>query len=130
MTKTTRGSCNCGGVRWEAEGQLRGILVCHCGQCRKQTGSFYAATNVADDKLKLTADATLKWYRSSPEARRGFCSECGSALFWKHEADDFTSILVGTIDGPTGLEIAEHIFTRDMPDWYEITDGKPIRDDG
>ncbi len=48
MTRTTKGSCNCGGVQWEAQGELRGILVCHCGQCRKQTGTFYAATNVAD----------------------------------------------------------------------------------
>ena len=129
MTSITKGSCNCGGVKWEAEGELRGILACHCGQCRKQTGSYYAATNVADDKITLTEDKTLKWFQSSPDAKRGFCGECGSALFWKHEADDFTSLLVGAIDGPTGLEIEEHIFTADLPDWYEITDGKPIRDD-
>ncbi len=78
--------------------------------------------NSPDKHIKLTEDRTLKWYQSSPEAKRGFCGECGSALFWKHEADDFTSLLVGAIDGDTGLEIEEHIFTADMPDWYEITD--------
>lgn len=127
MTKFTSGSCNCGGVKWQAEGDLRGVVACHCGQCRKQTGLYYAATNVADDKLSFASDATLKWYQSSDSAKRGFCNECGSALFWKHDKDAFTSILVGSIDGPTGLDIVEHIFTDDMPDWYEITDGKPIR---
>ena len=127
MDKITKGSCNCGGVTWEATGELRGILACHCGQCRKQTGLYYAATNVADENLTIRGE-TLKWYQSSDVAKRGFCGECGSALFWKHEADDFTSILVGSIDGSTGLEISEHIFTDDMPDWYEITDGKPIRE--
>ena len=127
MEKITRGSCNCGSVTWEARGELRGILACHCGQCRKQTGLYYAATNVADERLILTSDKNLKWYRSSDQAKRGFCAECGSAMFWKHEADDFTSIMVGSIDGPTGLESAEHIFVDDKPDWYEITDGKPIR---
>ena len=83
MGKITRGSCNCGSVRWEAEGELRGIIACHCGQCRKQTGSYYAATNVPDEKLTLISEATLKWYQSSDDAKRGFCSECGSAMFWK-----------------------------------------------
>ncbi|MEM9330677.1 MAG: GFA family protein [Pseudomonadota bacterium] len=127
MLRTTYGSCNCGGVKWQAEGELRPIIMCHCGQCRKQTGLYYAATNVADEKLSIVEGRTLKWYHSSPNAKRGFCENCGSALFWKNLSDDFTSILVGSIDGPTGLEIGEHIFTDDMPDWYEITDGKPIR---
>ena len=128
MTKITKGSCNCGAVRWEAQGELRGIIACHCGQCRKQTGLYYAATNVPDDKLTLISDHTLKWYQSSDSAKRGFCSECGSALFWKLDTAPSTSVLAGCIDGHSGLEIEEHIFTADIPDWYEITDGKPIRE--
>jgi hypothetical protein len=127
MTNIIKGSCNCGGVTWEALGELRPVVACHCTQCRKQTGSFYAATNVSDDKLRLINSDTLTWYQSSDFAKRGFCSSCGSALFWKHNKDDFTSILAGSIDGPTGLEISEHIFVDDKPDWYEITDGKPVR---
>ncbi|MEM9278832.1 MAG: GFA family protein [Pseudomonadota bacterium] len=126
MTRITRGSCNCGSITWEVTGEMRPIIACHCGQCRKQTGSHYAATAASDEDLTIKGN-TLKWYKASPTAKRGFCSECGSALFWKHEAVDYTSILAGSIDGPTGLEIAEHIFVHDKPDWYEITDGKPIR---
>ncbi len=108
---------------------MRPIMACHCSQCRKQSGFYFAAT--AADDVNLTINETsLKWYKASPEAKRGFCGECGSALFWKHQKDSFTSVLAGSIDGSSGLEISEHIFVKDKPDWYEITDGKPIKNDG
>ena len=127
MAKLTKGSCNCGAIKWEATGEMRGIVACHCGQCRKQTGLYYAATNVSDANLKVEQDGSLSWYQSSPKAKRGFCSVCGSAMFWKHADDDFTSILAGSIDGEAGIEITNHIFVGDKAEWYEITDGKPER---
>ncbi len=127
MTKVTRGSCNCGSVKWEASGELRPIIACHCGQCRKQTGLYYAATNVSDDRLQVEGNEHITWYQSSPEAKRGFCKHCGSALFWKHAKDDFTSILAGTIDGDSGLKIEEHIFVEDKADFYSLPDSANIR---
>ena len=124
MTKITKGSCNCGGVSWEAKGEMRPITACHCSQCRKQSGLYYAATAVGNENLTIKGD-TLKWYHATADAKRGFCGNCGSALFWKRENGDVTSILAGSIDGPSGLEIAKHIFVTDKPDWYKITDGKP-----
>ena len=124
MTKITKGSCNCGSVTWEAEGEMRPIVACHCTQCQKQTGLYYAATNVADERLTIRGDS-LKWYQSSEKARRGFCGNCGSALFWKHDKDDFTSILAGSIDGDSGLRIEKHIYTSDKGSFYEITDTLP-----
>ena len=97
MSRITRGSCNCGAVKWEAEGALRGILACHCGQCRKQTGSYYAATNVEDEQLTVTGEENITWYHASPVAKRGFCRNCGSALFWKPNDSDYTSILVSDL---------------------------------
>ncbi|MEO1143405.1 MAG: GFA family protein, partial [Pseudomonadota bacterium] len=76
MTKVTKGSCNCGEITWEATGEMREIVACHCSQCRKQTGLYYAATNVADDCLTVHGES-LTWYQSSPEAKRGFCNTCG-----------------------------------------------------
>ncbi|MEL7430044.1 MAG: GFA family protein [Pseudomonadota bacterium] len=109
---------------------MRPIVACHCSQCRKQTGLYYAATAAKNSDLRIT-ETTLKWFQASPEtipeAKRGFCSVCGSAMFWKNEKEDFTSILAGSIDGESGLAVKEHIFTDTIPDWYEITDGKPVR---
>lgn len=122
------GSCLCGAVRYRTEGPLRPVLACHCTQCRKQSGHFYAATNVADAALTVEGEEALKWYRSSEKARRGFCTHCGSALFWKHDDEDMTSILAGSFDGPTGLRIEKHIYCAFKGDYYAIPRDEPAVD--
>lgn len=115
------GSCLCGAVKYEVHGSLRPVIACHCTQCRKQTGSFMHATSCSDADFRLTETRGLKWYRASDVARRGFCGECGSALFWKPDRGDSISITAGSIDGKTGLTIEGHIFCADAGDYYEIT---------
>lgn len=119
------GRCSCGAVSFRAHGELRGVVYCHCSQCRRQTGHFLASTNVADDKLEVTGAEKVTWFHSSDDAKRGFCSLCGSGLFWKHGKLDYTSILAGTFDKPSGLVGKSHIFVADKGDYYEINDGLP-----
>ncbi|MEE9375055.1 MAG: GFA family protein [Rhizobiaceae bacterium] len=119
------GACNCGNVRYSIDGKVRPIVACHCRQCRKQTGHYYAATNVLDTDLKIIDAGSLKWYEASDTAKRGFCGECGSALFWKRNESTTTSVLAGSLDGEPGLEMESHIFVEDKGDYYEITDGLP-----
>ena len=125
MTDTRKGSCNCGGVTFTVSGPLREVIACHCGQCRKQTGLYYAATNADDSDLEITKSDTLSWYAASDFAKRGFCSKCGSALFWKRNDSDETSILAGAFDGDIGVKIDRHIFVSDKADYYDIEDGLP-----
>lgn len=117
-----RGGCLCGGVRYEIRGPLRDVIACHCSQCRKTSGHFVAASQAQDADLVLVESSTLKWYRSSPEAQRGFCSRCGGNLFWRPDGrhPPVTSIMAGTIDPPTGLKVVEHIFVEDKSDYYKI----------
>jgi hypothetical protein len=119
------GGCLCGSVRYRATGPLRNVLVCHCTQCRRQSGHIAAHTSVPLDRFWLERDTALSWYRASPSAERGFCRVCGSNLFWKPAAEPRISITAGTLDGPTGLSIEEHIFCADRGDYYQIDDGKP-----
>ncbi len=63
-------------------------------------------------------------------ARRGFCRDCGSSLFWEPTSGDRISIAAGTLDSPTGLDAAAHVFVRDSGDYYTISDGLPQRTDG
>jgi hypothetical protein len=117
------GSCLCGAVRFEIHGPLRPVIACHCIQCRKQTGTYMSATACADPDLAFVESRGLKWFRSSPQARRGFCQECGSVLFWKGAGRDYTSIAAGSIDGPTGAPLAGHIHCESAGDYYEIAGG-------
>jgi hypothetical protein len=124
---TAQGGCLCGGVRYQTSAPLRDVIACHCSQCRKTSGHFVAASQVASEDLRLTQSATLRWYRSSESAERGFCVRCGGNLFWRETApgSKHTSIMAGTLDTPTGLRIVQHIYTADKSDYYDIDDGAP-----
>ncbi len=119
------GSCNCGGVKYTVDGPLRPVIACHCSQCRKQTGHFYAATNAADADMTIEDSGTLKWYAASDVAKRGFCGTCGSALFWKPNGGEYTSILAGSLDEDGGIKLDRHIFCADKGDYYDLNDGLP-----
>lgn len=125
MTILHRGSCLCGAIRFAASGPLRGVVYCHCSQCRKQSGHYYAATNVADDDLTVEGSEKITWYEASASAKRGFCSICGSVLFWKHNDLSETSVMAGAFEKPSGLKGEVHIFVADKGDYYEIADGLP-----
>jgi hypothetical protein len=122
------GSCLCGGVRFELRGELDAIIACHCTQCRKQTGHFWASTHTANDDLHFVSDKALRWFQSSARAKRGFCDRCGSTLFWKIDGEATTSVCAGAIDGPTGLKLAGHIFVADAGDYYTISGGNYHKD--
>ena len=125
MNETHTGACLCGAVRFTARGPLRGVVYCHCSQCRRQTGHHCAATNVRDEDLDVEGARNLTWYRASGTARRGFCATCGSALFWKGDGLGRTSIMAGSFDRPSGLKGEMHIFAADKGDYYDITDDLP-----
>ena len=118
------GGCLCGAVRYEVRGPLTEVHICHCGQCRRQSGHCVAATGAQRSDFSFTEERGLKWYRSSDYARRGFCGECGSALFWDDGGDEI-SINAGSLDQPTGLKTTKHIFVEEKGDYYEITDDLP-----
>lgn len=125
MSHIHAGGCLCGAVRFRTAGPLRGVVYCHCSQCRRQTGHFYAATNVAEADLEIEGTERLTWYRASDFARRGFCATCGSALFWKRDGAEDISVMAGTFDKPSGLRGEVHIFVADKGDYYDIADDLP-----
>jgi hypothetical protein len=117
------GSCLCGAVTYEVDGPMREVVACHCIQCRKQTGHYLAMTNAKVTDFHLLTSAPLKWYRASDAAKRGFCGDCGSVLFWQGDGSDEISISAGSIDGQTGLKLGGHIFCDFAGDYYEIVGG-------
>jgi len=119
------GGCLCGAVRYAVDGPLRDIVACHCGMCRRQTGSFVHATSARLAEFRLTEERGLAWYRSSPSARRGFCRLCGSSLFWQAEGRPTISIMAASLDSTEGLTLAEHICVADKATYYRLDDGLP-----
>ena len=123
-----KGKCLCGSVRIEVQGTLeQRPTACHCAQCRKQTGHFFAGVNVKRNMLLVQGEGNVTWYQSSKNVERGFCSVCGSTLFWKPTIDgyEFTSVAMGLFELPTGMRLAKHIFVKDKGDYYDIGDNLP-----
>jgi len=126
----TRGRCLCGGVEFSVDGSLRAVVYCHCKICRRSSGHFVAATACALPQLSMVRSETLRWYRSSAEAERGFCGVCGCNLFWKPGSATHVSIMAGSLEDPTGLKAAAHIFVQDKGDYYSLEDRLPQHIDG
>ena len=118
-----KGQCLCGGVTFETAAEPQGACACHCGQCRRQSGHFWASAHVAREALHIAGD--VKWYAASEVAKRGFCPTCGSFLFWAAHDEDTISFSLGALDTPTGLTMTRHIFVADKGDYYDISDGLP-----
>lgn len=120
-----RGSCLCGAVRFTVAGDLPQPDICHCSMCRKQSGRCFASTDIPRTALSVSGEDSLSWYRSSAKVRRGFCSTCGSTLFWDPQARDWIAVAIGAFDGPTQTSVKMHIHVAEKSDYYEIVDRSP-----
>jgi len=119
----------CGQVQFEIYGKLRDIVNCHCSKCRKFHGNYGAYTSVKVENLKMTAQKSLKWYESPTDetanVHRGFCSKCGSSLFWHPKDQPNIAIAAGSLDSPTNLKTIGHIWCSQRSDFYKIENNLP-----
>lgn len=120
-----QGSCLCGAVRFEVAGDLPPPDACHCRQCRKHSGHFFASTDVPRASVRIDGADKVTWFASSERVRRGFCSVCGSTLFWDPIRRDFIGVAMGAFDTPTATHLKMHIFVAEKGDYYELADGLP-----
>ncbi|WP_034491853.1 GFA family protein [Afifella pfennigii] len=122
------GSCACGAVTFSLAGGAGPVRACHCTACRKQSGHFWAASQAAKADLIIAGTEYVRWFRASPQARRGFCELCGSTLFFEKPGSERISFSAGALDGETGLSLAAHIFVAEKGDYYDITGDVPCFD--
>ena len=70
--------------------------------------------------VKFIKKRTLKWFRSSKRAKRGFCNKCGASLFFKIIGTKNISIAAGMFNGPTKLKTKMKIFVKGKLDYYKL----------
>jgi hypothetical protein len=121
---TITGGCLCGAVRYTAEADPTSATVCHCTDCRKFTGSAFAAL-VLVPKEALTISGTLKTFSSlggsGKAILRHFCPECGSSIAEEPGTRPGMVILtVGTFDDPAIAQPAREIFRDDAFPWVHV----------
>jgi len=120
------GSCNCKGVTFNVKDGGQSVSACHCTQCRKQSGPYWASGYSDIESFEITGD--VRWFAASKTAKRGFCPRCGCFLFRQTYVEEDMSFSLGIFDGPTGLELQKHIFVVDKGDYYKIAANVPQRE--
>ena len=122
------GRCICGAVAFEVNGPLRDVVLCHCTECRRWAGHAWAASEALFDDVNFIEDRGLRWIDSPDSvwnARRGFCAECGSSLFWQVPGSDDLSIAAGCLDAPTGVRTTHQVWVQSVGDYYDLDERVP-----
>jgi len=122
------GSCLCGDVKFQIDGKLEPIQVCHCLQCRKAQGTPFS-TNIsvsARDFKVLSGTRSISTYESSPGYVRAFCNRCGSPVYSASDTDpDIYRVRAGLLNEPLGVRPVAHFYTASKCNWWAITDDLP-----
>ena len=127
-----KGSCLCGAVTFEIEGEFESFYLCHCERCRKDTGSAHAANLFSSTaRLKwLSGEDKAKTYNHRSEGHiKSFCSVCGSAL--PNIQLDGTLLVVpaGCLGSDINIRPQGHIFWAHRANWDNDLESVPKFDE-
>ena len=125
---TTRsGGCLCGAVRFEVAVPEAKFAICHCGMCRKWSAGPFMTVHTRGDQLRFFREEGLAWYQGSAWAQRGFCSLCGTSLFWRQAAHPEQDMAVSSeaLDEADDLVLDRHIYVDAQPARYQFAGDEP-----
>jgi hypothetical protein len=122
MEERLRGQCHCGAVAFTVPKDAFGLVACHCDDCQKFHGNFFAMLVVDRDALQWEGESekNVTWYASSAKARRSFCPQCGSRLTKDPVGSSRVMISIGLFGPAVDQRIKKHVFTDNKPSWYEL----------
>lgn len=130
-----RGSCLCGAVQVDLDPPTDFFSICHCQSCRRSHAAPCVAwTSVPLERFRFrVGEERLRWYRSSPWIRWGFCGECGSHLLYRADAEghpespplDRVYVSVASLVTPMDRELECHLSYEEKPAWFPVADSLP-----
>lgn len=114
----------CESIKFSFSGQPRFVKDCVCENCRRAHGaSAVCWAGFASSQFKIdSGESFLCWFKSSEEADRGFCSNCGTRfLFRSTRWTGEMHIAVACIDMPHNLSATDVSFVEELPKWTTMT---------
>ena len=127
-----RGSCLCGGLRFEVDGKVSDIGMCHCSLCRKASG-------VGSNAVLLTSVKSFRWLAGKAQVRSwsrpggwtsAFCETCGAPAPLLHPSGKVYWVPAGLLDDDPGVGVGRHIFVGSKAPWDEIAGRAPQHEEG
>ncbi|GAB3737781.1 GFA family protein [Luteimonas pelagia] len=123
---TGRGSCLCGAVTFDLTWPSKWVAHCHCSLCRRAHGAAFV-TWVGMERPRVSIedpDNALVWHASSDHGERGFCSRCGSTVFFRGSRwpDELHVTLANLHDGADRVPQV-HAYWDSHVDWVALDEG-------
>ncbi|MDH3747334.1 MAG: GFA family protein [Gammaproteobacteria bacterium] len=123
MSDVRYGGCQCGAIRYRAMSLRDNSHVCHCRMCQKAMGNFFAALVGVplQDFAWTRGEAAV--FRSSAHVERGFCSACGTPLFFRQDDGTHISMTIGSFDHPETIPLTyQYGMERKLPQVAQLAD--------
>ena len=117
------GKCLCGAVTFTAEEVDPHVHACHCSICRGWTGGPMLSGSVGS--IEFQGEDKIKLYASSEWAERGFCSECGTSLFYHLKDPSMYIVSMGTFDDVEQFQMSGEIYIDEKPSGYDFAGDHP-----
>ncbi len=123
---TFEGGCLCGSIRYRVSGAPQETAICHCAQCRRESGSlcFGGVGDFSADSIHWVKDDP-KLYLDSPTRGWSFCPNCGSTIARQWLDEQISWLCIGTLDDPERAVPKYHMFTEEQISWFSVNDGLP-----
>lgn len=130
MTTPFEGGCRCGRIRYRSSAEPLFFGHCHCRDCQYASGTgFSSVLAVPTDAFEVT-QGTYKAFDVEAESgavvSRKFCPHCGTPLFSELKASPGIWIIkAGSLDDPSWLKPAMHIWCESSQPWAPTADDLP-----
>lgn len=121
MADDRKGACLCGSVQVSLRNAGHELGACHCGMCRRWTGSAFVTLAVPASDLSVTGADAVRSYASSDWAARSFCGTCGTTLWYRLTAPGAPAdyyMAAGLLDDLSGMRLAHEIYIDRKPDAF------------
>jgi len=119
------GGCLCGALRYRVEAGEANSAYCHCRMCQRAGGApVMAWFTVPAQRFSFVRGAPTR-YRSSPQAVREFCGNCGAPILFRPDGDLRVDISSATLDEPDLMPPRYHIWRMSRVGWFETADALP-----
>ena len=116
--------CSCGAVRIVAVGEPQSVVVCHCVDCQKRTGSaFGVGAYYAQEDVRISGDTT-EFVRPTDAGNQfitRFCPQCGSSLYWRSGKNPgLVGVAVGAFADASFPPPVRSVWEQSMHDWVRM----------
>lgn len=119
--KEHHGECLCGAVRVTATPKSKEVAACHCSMCQTWGGGPLFAIE-CESKVSFEGAGNISVFSSSDWAERGFCSKCGTHLFYRLKEEGHYALPVGLFENRNEWKFVEQIFIDQKPSFYSFAD--------